>query len=100
MLQEIKDIFKENLDHTYVLIIELEKIKEIDFNLDTIKDIIFIDIIKNTFDQTKVYDIIQQPSVYELIQKIVLKNMRYYKTDDYLILTLKIHDVLEEVNFS
>jgi len=100
MLQEIKHIYKKNLDHTYVLMIELEKVKDADFNLDTIKDMIFIDIIKNTFDQIKVYDLLHQPSVYELIQKIVLKNLRFYKTDNYLILALKINDILEEANIS
>ena len=100
MLQDIKHIYKENLDHTYILIIELTKLKETDFNLDTIKDIIFLDIVKNTFDQEKIYDLLNHPSIYELIQKILLKDMRFYKTDNHLILAVKINEIPETANFS
>lgn len=88
MFPEAREILEYNEGHCYILTIDLDYTKS-DFNLDSLKEILFIDIIKESIPQDTFYNIIGNTFTYEVIKKIILKNLQFFKTDQNLILAIK-----------
>jgi len=95
MLSEIRHILEKNEDHVYILAVEFDKVnKSIDF--ESLKDILFIDIVKDCFENDLFYNIIGKSHSYEIIKEVVLRKLQYYKTETYLILAVKIENITSD----
>lgn len=92
MLIEIRQILEKKENHVFILAVEFEKINK-NFDFDSLKDILFIDIIKDCFDNELFYDIIGKEFNYEMIKEVVLRNLQFYKTDKHLILAVRIENI-------
>lgn len=89
MFSELREIITKNEDHSFIIAIDLELTKN-NFDLDSLKEILIIDIIKQSLSEEILYGILSDIFTYEFIKKVLLKNLQYFKTDKHLILVLKI----------
>lgn len=97
MLPELRQIFELNEGHFYILSIDLNIAKE-DSDLDSLKDLIFIEILQNTLSVEKVEYVMNRSTVYEFMRAILLKNLKYLKSHDTLIIGLCIENILKQTD--
>lgn len=93
MFSELRQIITKNKDNSFIIAIELELTKT-NFDLDSLKEILLIDILNKSFSQEKLYEILGDTFACDFLKKVLFRNIQYFKTEEFLIVALKINPLI------
>jgi hypothetical protein len=94
MYPEIKNLFEQYDDHVFIVSVKIDDLNAYD-SLDSLKNIMFLDIIKDSLPTDQIKYILNDDFSYEVAKQIVLENLQFFKLHEFLILALKINKIPE-----
>ncbi len=96
MFPEIKKVLDAYDGHVFIIAIEINEITS-NQSLESLKTILIIDLLKDHLSPEKIQNILQEEFYFEFVTEILLKNLQFYKNNNFFILALKITNFLNNV---
>jgi hypothetical protein len=94
MFPEIKSLFEKYDNHVFIVSVKIDDLNAYD-SLDSLKNIMFLDIIKDSLPIDQIKYILNDDFSYEVAKQLVLENLQFFKLHESLILALKINKIPE-----